>query len=48
LTVELDTAKNSIDKRLTYAMDNFAIKDINIFDTPMEEIIAGIYREQKL
>ncbi len=48
LKIELDTAKNSIDKLLTYAMDNFAIKDINIFDTPMEEIIAGIYREQKL
>jgi ABC-2 type transport system ATP-binding protein len=48
LKVELDTAKNSIDKLLSYAMDNFAIKDINIFDPPMEEIIADIYREQKL
>jgi len=48
LKIELDTAKNSIDKLLSYAMDNFAIKDINIFDPPMEEIIADIYREQKL
>lgn len=48
LKIELDIAKNSIDKLLSYAMDNFAIKDINIFDPPMEEIIADIYREQKL
>jgi ABC-2 type transport system ATP-binding protein len=48
LKVELDTAKNSIDRLLGYAMDNFAIKDINIFDPPMERIIADIYREQKL
>ena len=48
LKVELDTAQNSIEKLLGYAMDNFVIKDINIFDPPMEEIIADIYREQKL
>lgn len=48
LKVELDTIKNPIDKLLTYVMGNFAIKDINIFDPPMEEIIADIYREQKL
>lgn len=48
LKVELDIAKNSIDKLLNYAMDNFVIKDINIFDPPMEEIIADIYRERKL
>jgi ABC-type uncharacterized transport system ATPase subunit len=29
-------------------MENFAIKDINIFDPPMEEIIADIYRQKQL
>lgn len=48
LKIELDIAKNSIDKLLNYAMGNFVIKDINIFDPPMEEIIADIYREQKI
>ena len=48
LKVELDTAKNSIDKLLSYAVENFAIKDINIFDPEMEEIIADIYRDKKI
>ncbi|MCC7432781.1 ATP-binding cassette domain-containing protein [Candidatus Peregrinibacteria bacterium] len=47
LKIELDTSKNSIEKLLAYAMDNFTIKDINIFDQPMEEIIASIYRDKK-
>lgn len=44
--VELDIARNSIDKLLTYATETFNIKDINIYDPPMEEIIAAIYREK--
>lgn len=47
LKIELDTSKQSIDKLLNYAMNNFQIKDINIFDPEMEEIIADIYRQQK-
>jgi ABC-2 type transport system ATP-binding protein len=47
LKVELDTGKAPIEKLLAYAVDNFNIKDINIFDPPMEEIIAAIYREQR-
>ncbi|MBI4835952.1 MAG: ABC transporter ATP-binding protein [Candidatus Abawacabacteria bacterium] len=48
LRVELDTATSSIEKLLAYAVENFSIKDINIYDPPMEEIIAAIYREQQL
>lgn len=45
--IELDTSAHAIDKLLNYAVDNFQIKDINISDPPMEEIIADIYRQQK-
>lgn len=43
--IELDTSKNSIDRLLGYAVENFDIKDINIFDPPMEEIIMSIYKD---
>ena len=48
IKVELDISKNSIDKLLSFAIENFNIKDINIFDPPLEEIIADIYRAQKI
>ncbi|MEI6627408.1 MAG: ATP-binding cassette domain-containing protein [bacterium] len=47
LKIELDTLVTPIERLLVYATENFSIKDINIFDTPMEEIIAEIYRAQK-
>lgn len=47
IKVELDTSHAAIDKLLAYAVEQFDIKDINIFDPPMEEIIADIYRAQK-
>ncbi len=47
IKVELDTSRGSIDKLLSYAVENFDIKDINIFDPSMEEIIAAIYQENK-
>ncbi len=46
IKIELDISANAIDKLLNYAVDNFQIKDINISDPPMEEIIADIYRQQ--
>ena len=46
LKVELDTAASSIEKLLNYAVENFSIKDINIYEPEMEEIIAAIYREK--
>jgi len=46
LKIELDTNKHSIDKLLKYSTENFDIKDINIYDPSMEEIIAEIYREK--
>jgi len=45
LRVELDTSAQAIDKLLEYAMSRYDIKDINIFNPPMEEIIAAIYQE---
>ena len=45
LKIELDTTKHSIDKLLKYSTDNFEIKDINIYDPAMEDIIAQIYKE---
>ncbi len=47
LKIELDTTTSSIEQLLGFAVKNFAIKDINVFDPPMEEIIAAIYRDQK-
>jgi len=44
LKIELDITQNSIERLLAYAMEHYTINDINIFDPPMEEIIAGIYR----
>lgn len=46
LKVELDVAKTPIDKLLDYAVNHWSIRDINVFDPPMEEIIADIYRQQ--
>jgi ABC-2 type transport system ATP-binding protein len=36
-----------VDKLLSYTMANFQIKDVNIQDPDMEEIIGDIYLEQK-
>lgn len=47
IRIELDTTKTPIDKLLSYAVNSFDIRDINIFEPPMEEIIADIYRAQK-
>ncbi|MEI6494448.1 MAG: ATP-binding cassette domain-containing protein [bacterium] len=47
IRVELDLAKNSIDKLLEHALAKYNIKDINIFDPSLEEIIAAIYRSEK-
>lgn len=47
LKVELDTAVASVEKLLNYAIENFKIKDINIFEPEMEDIIAAIYRENR-
>ncbi len=46
LKIELDTSKNGIQKLLDYTIKQYAPKDINIYDPPMEEIIAGIYQNK--
>ncbi len=47
IKIELDIKTTPIDKLLSYAVNTFDIKDINIFEQPMEEIIADIYRAKK-
>ncbi|MFA4930811.1 MAG: ABC transporter, partial [Patescibacteria group bacterium] len=44
---EVDIEKGLLDKLLSYAVNNYGIKDINIYDQPMEEIIADIYRSKQ-
>ena len=44
IKIELDPAKVSLDGLMSYALSTFNIKDINIYDPPMEEIIAHIYQ----
>lgn len=46
IKIELDATKN-IQELLSYATQNFEIKDVNISDPPMEEIIADIYRHTR-
>ncbi len=46
IQIELPTGY-PIDRLLNYAMSNFVIKDINIMDPDMEEIIADIYRKKQ-
>lgn len=43
IKVEVDTQVQSIGKLLSYAVENFQIRDINIHDPDMEEIISAIY-----
>jgi ABC-2 type transport system ATP-binding protein len=47
IKIELDS-RVPVDSLLSYALANFQIKDINIQDPPMEEIIADIYQERKI
>jgi len=48
LKIELSIDDNSLNRFLKYAIDQFDINDINIFDPSMEEIISNIYLEQNL
>lgn len=45
--IEIEPTPQNIAELLKYATDNYQIRDINIQDPPMEEIIADIYRKQK-
>jgi ABC-2 type transport system ATP-binding protein len=44
IKIELDPTKVSLDALMSYALGAFNIKDINIYDPPMEQIIAHIYQ----
>lgn len=48
IKVELDTSVGSVKKLLNYAVKNYDIKDINIYDPSMEEIIAAIYEDKNI
>lgn len=47
LKVELDVAISSVERLIEYAFSHFIVKDINIFDPPMEEIITAIYQQKE-
>lgn len=44
LKIEIDTSVNSIERLLAYSLENFRVSDISIVDTPLEEIIAALYK----
>ncbi|MBU4269622.1 ATP-binding cassette domain-containing protein [Candidatus Dependentiae bacterium] len=44
IKIEIEQEKSSMDKLLSFATNNFDIKDINIYEPPMEEIISNIYQ----
>ena len=46
--VEIDLQEKAIDKLLGFAVKNYDIIDMNVYDRPMEEIIADIYRQEDL
>ena len=45
IKVELDQSRDSIERLLHYAIENFTLQDVNIYEPPMEEIISAIYQE---
>ena len=45
IKIEIDTKTALIEKLLNYVVENYTVQDINIFDPPMEEIIAEIYQK---
>ena len=44
LKVEVLAANDAVERLLHYATQNFKIKDINIFEPELEQIIAEMYR----
>ncbi len=46
--VEIDLQEKAIDKLLSFAVKNYDIVDMNVYDRPMEEIIADIYQQEDL
>lgn len=44
LKIEIDTSTSSIERLLSYSLENFRVSDISIVDTPLEEIIAALYK----
>lgn len=47
LKLELNLAKITVADLLNYAAKNLALLDMNIYDPPMEDIIAEIYSEKR-
>ena len=44
IKIEIEQGKTTLDELLSYATNNFDLKDINIYEPPMEEIISQIYQ----
>lgn len=47
VTIAVDILENSIEKVMQYLFQLGAVQDVNIYDPPMEEIIADIYTQKK-
>lgn len=48
VTIEVDTTHYTMDEVMSYIFQLGAVQDINIYDPPMEEIIADIYTHKPL
>lgn len=47
ITIAVDVAETSIEKVMQYVFQLGQVQDVNIYDPPMEEIIADIYTAKK-
>jgi len=46
VTIELPLGSKAMERLLEYTVENFQLKDLNIFEPPMEEIISRMYQDQ--
>ncbi len=47
VTIAVDVLENSLEKVMQYVFQLGSVQDVNIYDPPMEEIIADIYTHKK-
>jgi ABC-2 type transport system ATP-binding protein len=48
VTIELPIGSKAMERLLEYTVENFQLKDLNIFEPPMEEIISRMYQAQSI
>ncbi|MBX7138282.1 MAG: ATP-binding cassette domain-containing protein [Oligoflexia bacterium] len=47
LKIEFKNSAQTLERLFRYALEHFTVRDINIYEPSMEEIIATIYRERR-